>query len=716
MAAEDPTLEVGFDRPLNAKAALQSDQLGRRGFADGAVRAMRRVNSTSGFALSIEGAWGSGKTSTLAMMEALLREQASPPVIVHFNPWLVGDRDALLRHFLSKIATEVSLADHAADGKKVARELKAYSKVFDFIKLVPGAEPWASLVKSVIESAGDAAEAVGNYKTPDIEARKNKVEHALRRFGRSIIVFIDDIDRLFPLEVFEMVRIIKAVGDLPNVGYVIAWDPDYVSEALKAANVPRSGTYMDKVVQVRLPLPALSPEAKRTLINNALKRLPPEADEQLFRNSEDRLSELYFAGLRELFEQPRDFERVFNTVAIIEFALRGELTLADIIALATLMVKAPSLYECIRKEPRWFVGPFPSEQGGLTNSDEWVSNGAPYRQASLNLCGNPNAVRKLMQHLFPLTAQADEVLVLGRANDIDGHIGAPARLLVAMQLNVSGDDVSFVAARRYLLHPEQRPRIAGLLTHKNCIGFLELLGDAAESLAATGIADIEALCIDIAKLADREPLAARSKDLSEGFRTTAEDVAVRAICNLVQSLPAEVAATVAERIVAEPLALTVAMEILVGSYLIQSEVRKNLRCREEVKKQVVEQFTTNILDAARSGRLLTICNPGFLLWRLGEVAPEKCTELFSILKGVDSTLDEFALYILGRSYDSNKGQIFSLTEDRSKVTVYCPLEQLKEHADRRLADGALPLPTRAAWKAIAEEKRVYAADGSYARH
>jgi predicted KAP-like P-loop ATPase len=285
------------------------------------------------------------------------------PIIVHFNPWLVGDRDALLRHFLSKIAAEVKLADHAADGKKVARELKAYGKVFDFIKLVPGAEPWASLVKTVIESAGETVDSVASYKTPDVEARKEKVEDALRRFGRPIIVFIDDIDRLFPLEVFEMVRIVKAVGDLPNVGYVLAWDPEYVSDALKAANVPRSETYLDKVVQVRLPLPAISLEARGVLINEALSRLHPDADKVYFANAQDRLGMLYYSGLREMLEQPRDYARVFNTVALIEPALRGEVVLADIIGLAALMVRAPRVYELVRKEPRWFAGPLPGDHG-----------------------------------------------------------------------------------------------------------------------------------------------------------------------------------------------------------------------------------------------------------------------------------------------------------------------------------------------------------------
>ncbi len=707
-------MELGFDQPLSYGEALRADKLGRKGYAEAAVQALGRVSSTAGFVLSVEGAWGSGKTSTLAMMEALLRTQRRTPVIVHFNPWLVGDRDALLRHFLSKIAAEVKLADHAADGKRVARELKAYGKVFDFVKLVPGAEPWASLVKTVIESAGETVDSVASYKTPDVESKKEKVADALRRFERPIIVFIDDVDRLFPLEVFEMVRIVKAVGNLPNVGYVLAWDPEYVSEALKAAGVPRSETYLDKVVQVRLPLPAIGLEARGVLINEALARLSADAHSAHFANDRDRLGMLYFSGLREMLEQPRDYARVFNTVAVIEPPLRGEVVLADIVGFATLMVRAPRVYELMRKEPRWFVGRLPGDQGFFTKNEELLKEGAAARDAAFDQCSYPSAVRRLVHRMFPLTAKADDEFTMGRVLDVEGHIAAPARLLVALQLHVSGGDVSFVLARRYLMHAGQRSQITQSLTHQNCLEFLETLGDVAESTGAAGIGDEEELCLDIARLADTEPFPARSRDRAGFFTLRAQDVAVRAISLVVKATASDRASSVAERIVEEPQGLTVAMELFARSYLVDKDDNEGLRCPSASKVRLARKLAKNMLDAAKAGRLLKSCNPGFLLWRLSGISPEECPKVLAALKAIDPTLDEFALAILSHSFDSTKGQRYSLTDDRSKVEAYCSLKDLKRHATRRLADPALKLPALAAWRAVVEEKSVYGVDGSYA--
>lgn len=716
MASDDEQVQVGFDRPLRAKRALNDDQLGRRGYAESAVRALSRVSSSSGFVLSVEGPWGSGKTSTLAMVEALLGKHEASPVIVHFNPWLVGDRDALLRQFLAKIAAAVKLTDHAADGKKVARELKAYGKVFDLVKLVPGAEPWASIVKSVIESTGESVDSVANYKTPDLEAKREKVADALRHFSRSIVVFIDDVDRLFPAEVFEVIRIVKAVGDLPNVGYVLAWDPEYVCDALKAANVPRADSYLDKVVQVRLPLPAISIEARGKLINAELARLHPDADQAHFPNAQDRLSQLYFSGLRDLLEQPRDFGRVFNTVSVIEPMLRGELVLADIIGLSALMVKASSVYELMRKEPRWFVGLLPEDHTLLKKNRDLLNEGAAQREQAFERCDRPSAVRALIHRMFPLTARSDDKFTTGRVVDVEGHIAAPARMLVALQMHVSGTDVSYVLARRYLLYSEKRAEICQSLSTQNCLEFLEGLGDVIESTRGAGVDDIDRLCSDLARLADLKPFSDLSQDRTGFFfRLQAEDVALRAIRSLVKVAAPERATVLAETIVSDPYAITVAVQLFTDSYLAERDGDTVLHCLSGARAKLATALSKNVLAAAKEGRLLNTANPGYVLWRLTEVAVKRCPEVFAALQSIDPSLDGFAMAILGSGSDSVKGRYYSLPDDQGKITAYCSIDSLKQHAERRLSDPAVQFPCRAAWQSVLDGKKVYAVDGTHTR-
>jgi predicted KAP-like P-loop ATPase len=463
--------ELRLDRPLRPGKALDADALDRRAFASRVTEVLRRITPDEGLVVSVEGPWGSAKTSVLAMVEELLNAEpdGERPLVVHFNPWLIGDREALLRQFLASIAKAVRLTDHAKEGKRVAKELKTYSKAFDVLKLIPGAEPWASIVKSVVESVGDATGAAAEHKTPDVEARKDALEKALRKFPQRIVVLLDDLDRLYPSEAFEMVRIVKAVGDLPNVGYVLAWDEKYVSAALERLNVPFAGNYLDKVVQVRLPIPPLSFSQRMALMNQGLQRLPPEALVAHFPNGDDRLASLFHAGQRELVEQPRDVVRLFDVVAAIEPGLRGEVHLADMLGLATLMTKAPAVYDLLCRTPQAFVGRRPGATASFDKPLEVIQSFADERNKAIDSYPCAKGVRDVVHWLFPQTAKADDVFTLDRVVFLEGHLAHPERLQVALHLSARPGDLSLVRVRQYLFEPAKRGEIAATLQQDNCI-------------------------------------------------------------------------------------------------------------------------------------------------------------------------------------------------------------------------------------------------------
>jgi hypothetical protein len=708
--------EIDFDEPLQKGSAIQSDKLGRLGFARSVVSALKKVTSRKGFVISIEGGWGSGKTSTLAMIEELMESanpESSRPVIVHFNPWLVGDRDALLGQFLTQVATSVKLSDRAKEGKKVAKELGAYAKAFDLIKLIPGAEPWATIAKSVLSAAGETAGAIADQKSQDISQRKEALEEALRKFPRPIIVFIDDVDRLFPSEVFEMVRIIKAVGDLPHVGYVIAWDTSYVVDALRSASIPQSDTYLDKVVQIRMPIPTLSSSARDSLANEALATLHPDALGRFFKNDQESLSLLYFAGLRDLFQQPRDITRVFNSVSTFEPALRGELGFADIVGMAALIVKAPAVFDLLRRQPRWFVGRMPGDNGIFDKTEEIIDEGLEARRSAINTSSAPRATQQLVHFLFPLTAKSDDAYPLRNAEFIQGHIGHPARLVIALQMFVGHTDVSLVAAGKFLSHPEQRTSIAGSLSSENCVEFLEGLGDLVTTNATAVISDLEELCIAISRLLDTVPFVKRARERTMGFSFAADLTADRTILSIVKASWAWKAAAIAAAISFDPLSLTVAARILVNSYLSNTtDTEETLTCSPEDRVDAFTKFSENALNAAKENRLLGSGNIGLILRVLSRGTPDRCPEIFEVVSASDSSLDSLAIAILDNGFDSVKGQRFAIPENTEVIKSYCSLALFRDHAERRLKDSSLDYPVRAAWQCVVDGSNLYAIDGS----
>ena len=692
-----------LDKPLSGSEVLTDDKLGRAPFARTVTNVLQRVSGTAGLVVSIEGAWGSGKTTTLSIIEELLRleQEDVRPLIVHFNPWLVGDRDALLRQFLAKLASEVKLGDPTKDGKRVAKELKTYAKAFDVLKLIPGAEPWASIVKSVVESMGNVVGDVADYKTPDIELRKRAVAERLGKLKHRIIVFIDDIDRLFPLEVFEMVRIIKAVGELPNVGYVVAWDPKYVREALRIANVPVAGTYLDKIVQVRLPLPALSTSARTRLLDDAIKALPQEARQEHFRDGAERLSLVLSHGLRNLLEQPRDVLRVFAAVLTIEPSLRGELVLSDIIGLSALMVTAGDVFELLKTQPEVFVG---AKLGGLRQFRKpasIVEAGNDVRNRAINACRNPTAVRELVQFLFPLVAEADgESPWPSRFRK--GNLSNPDRLAVALQNSTSETDVSLVHLKHFLFEPESRAKIEDSLHADSFLDFMEQLRDFIGTAQQPSIRDLEALCSAIARLADGRAGVEHTRNRTDSITVSVDRLALDAIEKVVRRVDETAGGRIASTIAIDSSCLSVAAYLLLRSFADNCEEDPGLLviASGDERAVLVSRFAKNVESAVESGTLLDCARPTNVLWALSFLSPDSCQRVFELAKKRESSLDDFVVALLSKGDGLSRQQTYEIPENLEK---YVSLATLKAHASQRLQDTNLDFPAKAAWRSVATE-------------
>lgn len=715
----EPTPSLRLDQALPFGQALSLDLLSRSSFARSVSLALKRVAQGAGLVLSVEGRWGSGKTSVLAMVEEILNEESLDvrPVVVHFNPWLIGDREALLRQFLSRIAKAVKLADHAQSGKRVAKELKTYSKAFDVLKMIPGAEPWASMVKAVFESVGDATESITEYKTPDIEARKDAVAKALGNYSKKIVVLIDDIDRLFPEEVFEMVRIIKAVGDLPNVMYILAWDPLYVSVALEKLDVPFPASYLDKVVQVRLPIPPLSFSMRGKLLDKLLNELPPPAQTTYFQNGEDCLSMLFHNGLGEIIETPRDIVRLQDMVSTIEPGLRGEIHLADIIGLASLMIKAPSIYQLLHRIPQAFVGRRPGQQIEIEKRVEVVKKFNDDRKAALDVCSSPMAVQHMIQFLFPLVAASDGEHGYDSVVFNEGRLAHPERLLVALQLSMQPDNVSLVQVTQFLLQPEQRIVIIQGLQETNCIDFLNSLIDMLKGLDAEISVDAEELGVAIAQFGDSQVLANRAKNRNSVFERQSFRVVIEAIDMLSKNMNHLGVNNLVRRLISDPYALSVAAELARRSYGEDvSQEKYKLRVDGEDRIVLMKVFADNIERAIIDNSLFEKSAPDYILWVAALLMPGRCKDIFRYLIENDSTGDKFIEVYLRNSFDSFKGQLYGLPKEIKQIEAFVPLQELKEMAAQRLSDSSLRYPTKAAWRSVLEGGFIYGKDGTVARN
>jgi hypothetical protein len=704
------TQQLQIDHALRVGDALTSDSLHRIPFARSVTDVLKKVTNESGLVVSLEGSWGSGKSSVLAMVEELLQELPPDerPVVVHFNPWLIGDRDALLRQFLSSMTKQVRLADHAKDGKKVAKELKTYAKAFDILKFIPGAEPWVTMVKSVVESMGETVDSVAEYKTPDIEERKLALEKALRKYSRRIVVLIDDIDRLFPNEVFEMVRIIKAVGDLPNVGYVLAWDSAYVSAALEKLTVPFASTYLDKVVQVRLPIPSLSFSKRIELMNKSLRQLPEDAHKIYFPNNDDRFAMLFHSGLSELMETPRDIIRLHDVVSTIEPGLRGEVHLADIIGLACLMTKAPAVYRLLQQCPQAFVGKTPGSRSDFGQPEQIVQGYAVQREAAFKESSQKNALLEMVHWLFPLVPTDEDEGSSGKGTVTEGHLAHPERLLVALQLSMHPNDLSLVQVQQFLTQPARRSSISEGLDEENCTDFLNALNALSKDALPTDVVD---LSIAVARLVDNGAFSRRARNGANIWETRASRNAIDTMQKLTKDESDEALAVLTKKLIADPIALSVAAELAFCSYG-NSDADWRFKAADDSRSDALATLVNNVKASFTDGTFYDKSSAEMILWTLSQLTPSDCAAIFDVSLAFDPTADRFVETYLRAGVDSFKGQIYALPSNSQTLEAFVTLTDLRRRAEQRIQDATMELPTRAAWLAILNGGKFYGRDGS----
>ncbi|QXX09223.1 KAP family NTPase [Vibrio neptunius] len=153
---------------------LGQDQLNRASFSRSLAKIAALDANSPCLTVSIEGVWGAGKTSIINLVKQNLEELPMPPIVVQYNPWVNGKPKSLVEDFLVQFTSQLGLANHPENGLQVAKELLSYSKLFSVVKLIPGVEPFGSLVENIFKGVGEATQSLSELKKLDIQAQKKK--------------------------------------------------------------------------------------------------------------------------------------------------------------------------------------------------------------------------------------------------------------------------------------------------------------------------------------------------------------------------------------------------------------------------------------------------------------------------------------------------------------------------------------------------------------
>ncbi|MGW1332896.1 KAP family P-loop NTPase fold protein [Streptomyces rubiginosohelvolus] len=318
------------------------DLLERRQFAARTVQALSEVRRQSKSSVAgLIAPWGAGKSTTLAMVvEGLKENEGTPWIVVEMNPWLYSDSDSLQLGFF--VALREALP---ADAKwNNTRE-----RIGNFFTAISPAGKVNGLAGV---DASSALEAVGRWVAGDVSANalKEKSEETLKDLDQPILFVMDDLDRLTPDELLMVFKLVRLVGRLPNVYYLLSYDEKTLLDLIQQTNIAagnraRARDYMEKIIQVRFDVPAIRPRQQAELINAAMSEImdryavdPSEEDNQLF-------AHLYRKHLRSTLTTPRAINRYFAQVDALYETLHEEVNFIEFTLITFLRTFEPDVYK-----------------------------------------------------------------------------------------------------------------------------------------------------------------------------------------------------------------------------------------------------------------------------------------------------------------------------------------------------------------------------------
>ncbi|WP_144120980.1 P-loop NTPase fold protein [Catellatospora sichuanensis] len=327
-AAESASPIGADDAPIQS---LTGDRLGRRPFAQALAAEIMAAPTARGYVMGLTGAWGSGKTSILNMTVDAIGDTATA---VHFNPWMFSGAEALVSSFFSEISKQLEKKE--AKLKTVAGKLATYGQVLS---------PFAALT-----GAGGATQGALNIlqalaAQPSVFEQHRELRELLAGVGKRLVVVIDDVDRLRPEEVLDIVRLVRLVGDFPNTLYLLAFDRARVEECLGEGDLNRGRAYLEKIVQVTHDVPAARQPDVVAMLTAGLTTMVDDLPTGPIK-SEDWQNNLAFV-IRPLLVTPRHVQRLLGCLSMTMRMVGDEIAFADLVAIDAIRVLHPTLFAAL---------------------------------------------------------------------------------------------------------------------------------------------------------------------------------------------------------------------------------------------------------------------------------------------------------------------------------------------------------------------------------
>lgn len=336
------------DSPIEV---AKDDRYGVTGFAESIARSIRGMNAPIGTTIALHGAWGSGKSSVVNLVRAAIADVKDEKLVVSdFKCWWYRGEEALALAFLQNLhgILRTSLGDKVKDlVPGMGRQLLQAGPVIGAAATLASGAPLMGLFSSgakffsALFPSGDT-----------LEKTFAKLSKILADENRRFLIIIDDIDRLSTDEAIAVFRLVKSVGRLPNVMYLLVFDRDLAEKAVQARFPSEGPHFLEKIIQAGFEVPTpLQTDLNDAVWSSIQNICGTSAQKQIVRTMN-----MFYDVVVPYMQTPRHVTRYQNAISVTWPGIQGEVSIADFAALEALRLYEPGLFKAIRTKKQLVCG------------------------------------------------------------------------------------------------------------------------------------------------------------------------------------------------------------------------------------------------------------------------------------------------------------------------------------------------------------------------
>jgi len=271
-----------------------------------------------------------------------------------------------------------------------------------------------------------------------------------------IVALIDELDRIEDREIRTVAQLIRSIADFRGMSYVLAYDTKRVVQALGEGvsidssdeRETRGRAYLEKIVQLQIPLPITFGEELGTLLRAEIESFRDEINLPVEFEKSERYGDISKILILDVLQTPRDVKRLVGTFHVLAGMLGNEVDLVDLLAYSALLVKAPGTVDHNRNDPEDFVEDTLSEKAVLRQLNDKKAP-LPDRLSRIVARSEDNqGTRTLLGFLFPALSERPR----GTPIHTDAlRLRRP--LITALRLNLAPGDYSRAAIESLVRQP-----------------------------------------------------------------------------------------------------------------------------------------------------------------------------------------------------------------------------------------------------------------------